>query len=322
MAAMQPFAGLQGVHLTPTTFDPSARSARAVGPPGSVRRLEPLAAVFLGLHGLVVLAHLDAALWQWAGVGLVLLLGLLGIGERGSTRMIPLRAGAILVVGVALMATTGGAGGWFQAWPFALVAVYPLALPGPSGVVLAGLTVLAYVAIVRLAPSEVGPAVAVARGVLLAGLGALAWAAASAYARVATVAFEASLELGRRERLGRAILDALPDPTSVLDPQGRIMAVNQAWVRFAVEHLADVALGEVGESYPRACAAAAAAGYHGLEPAADGVRAVLGGEAPRFHCRYQSPSGSPGGHEVTVTPLADGAGAVVTHRETPAVSRR
>jgi PAS domain-containing protein len=321
MRTMQPFGGLGADPLPPGRFETPSRRARPVGSPGSVRRLEPLAAVFLGLHGLVVLANLDADLWQWAGVGLVLVLGLLGIGGRGPTWTVPLRAAAILVVGVALLATTGGTGGWFQAWPFALVAVYPLALPGPAGVVLAGLTVLAYVLLVRLAPPEVGPAVAVSRGVLLAGLGALAWAAASAYARVANLAVEASLEADRRERLGRAILDALPDPTSVLDPQGRIMAVNRAWVRFAAEHLSDLALGDVGESYPRACATAAAAGYQGLEPAAEGVWAVLDGGAPLFHCRYQTPAGS-SPHQVTVTPLADGAGAVVTHRATPATSRR
>ena len=87
---------------------------------------------------------------------------------------------------------------------------------------------------------------------------------------MANLAVEAELELGRRERLGRALLDALTDPTSVLDAQGRIVAANQAWVRFAATDLAGLALAEVGQSYPAACQAAAAAGYHGLEPAANG----------------------------------------------------
>ena len=111
-----------------------------------------------------------------------------------------------------------------------LVAVYPLALPGPAGVVVAGLAVLGYVLVVRLAGPPVGPALAVARGALLAGLAGLAWIAASAYARMANLAVEAELELGRRERLGRALLEALTDPTAVLDAQGRIVAANQAWV--------------------------------------------------------------------------------------------
>ena len=105
-------------------------------------------------------------------------------------------------MGVALQASAGRAGGWLVAWPFVLVAVYPLALPGPAGLVIAGLAVLGCVLVVRLAHPAVGPALAVARRVLLAGLAGLAWTAASAYARMANLAVEAELELGRRERLG------------------------------------------------------------------------------------------------------------------------
>ena len=312
MAALHPFAGLDGDHLQPRLAGAVARSARPVPAPATLRRVEPLAAVFLGLHGVMVLANLGGVPWQWAGVGLVLLLGLVSLGGRGPSWMVLVRAGAILAVGVALQASAGGAGGWFVAWPFVLVAVYPLALPGPAGVVVAGLAVLGYVLVVRLAGPAVGPGLAVARGVLLAGLAGVAWTAASAYARMANLAIEAELELGRRERLGRALLDALTDPTAVLDPQGRIVAVNQAWARFAAGGLAGLAV-EVGQSYPAACAAAVAAGYDGLAPAADGARAVLGGEVALFRCRYQAPGGA-GPFEVTVTSLADGDGAVVTHR--------
>jgi PAS domain-containing protein len=257
--------------------------------------------VFLGLHGVMVLAGLGGPGWRWAAVGLVLALGVAGLGGRGPAWTTQVRAGAILVVGVALQATAGGAGGWFAAWPFVLVAVYPLALPGPAGVVVAGLAVLGYVLVARLAGPAVGPALAVARGALLAGLAGLAWIAASAYARMANLAIEAELELGRRERLGRALLDALTDPTSVLDTQGRIVAANSAWVRFAAKDLAGLALAEVGQSYP-------AAGYDGLEPAARGVRVVLGGEVSLFRCRYQAPGGA-GPWEVTVTPRSPTATA-------------
>jgi hypothetical protein len=151
--------------------------------------------VFLGLHGVMVLANLGAGgWWRWAGVGLVLALGLAGLGGRGPAWMVQARALAILVVGIALQATAGGTGGWFAAWPFVLVAVYPLALPGPAGLVVAGLAVLGYVLAVRLAGPPVGPALAVGQG-------------------------------------GRGQLDAPTDPTAVLDPRGRIAAVNQAWSR-------------------------------------------------------------------------------------------
>src|SRR5215207_8109125 len=225
MAAMHPFAGLDGDRPRPRLAGSVARSARPVPAPALLRRLEPLAAVFCGLHGVIVLsaAGWRWPAWRWAVIGVVLALGLAGLGGRGPAWMAPLRAGSILVVGVALQATAGGAGGWFAVWPFVLVAVYPLALPGPAGVVVAGLAVLGYVLVVRLAGPAVGPALAVARGALLAGLAGLAWIAASAYARMANLAVEAELELGRRERLGRALLDALTDPTSVLDAQGRIV---------------------------------------------------------------------------------------------------
>jgi PAS domain-containing protein len=313
MAARHPFASLDGDHLQPRLAGAAARSARPVPAPATVRRVEPLAAVFLGLHGVMVLANMGGVPWQWAGVGLVLLLGLVSLGGRGPAWMVLVRAGAILAVGVALQASAGGAGGWFVAWPFVLVAVYPLALPGPAGLVVAGLAVLGYVLVVRLAGPAVGPALAVARGVLLAGLAGLAWTAASAYARMANQAVEAQLELGRRERLGRALLDALTDPTAVLDPQGRIVAVNQAWARSAAAGLAMA----VGQSYPAACGVAADAGCDGLAPAADGARAVLAGEMALFRCRCQAPGGA-GPFEVTVTSLADGDGAVVTHRPPPA----
>jgi hypothetical protein len=59
--------------LRPRLAGSVARSAPA---PPLLRRLEPLAAVFLGLHGVMVLTGLGGKPWQWAGVGLVLLLGL------------------------------------------------------------------------------------------------------------------------------------------------------------------------------------------------------------------------------------------------------
>jgi PAS domain-containing protein len=321
---MHRFAGLDGGRLRPRLAGSAARAARAVRSarpvpaPASLRRVEPLAAVFLGLHGVMVLTGLGADPWQWAGVGLVLVCGLAGLGGRGPAWMVPVRGLVILAVGVALQATAGGAAGWFAAWPFVLVAVYPLALPGPGGLVVAGLAVLGYVLVVRLAGPPVGPALAVARGVLLAGLAALAWTAARAYARMANLAVEAELELGRRERLARALLDALADPAAVLDAQGRILAVNQAWARRSGEGPAGPALGEVGQSYPAACQAAAAAGYDGLGAAADGVRGVLSRRATRFRCRYLPPGGAEP-HELTVLPLADGDGAVVTHRPGGAV---
>jgi hypothetical protein len=46
------------------------------------------------------------------------------------------------------------------------------------------------------------------------------------------------------------------------------------------------------------------------------VIAGLAGELSLFRCRYQVPGGADP-YEITVTPLADGDGAVVNHRPAP-----
>jgi hypothetical protein len=58
-----------------------------------MRRVEPLAAVSLGLHGVTVLANMGVVPWQWAGVGLVLVLGMVSLGGRGPGWMVLVRAG-------------------------------------------------------------------------------------------------------------------------------------------------------------------------------------------------------------------------------------
>ena len=46
------------------------------------------------------------------------------------------------------------------------------------------------------------------------------------------------------------------------------------------------------------------------------MRSVLAGELSLFRCRYRA-SGGADPYEITVTPLAGGDGAVVTHRPAP-----
>ncbi|HJU02513.1 MAG TPA: hypothetical protein VJ966_15065, partial [Actinomycetes bacterium] len=76
---MHRFAGLDGDRVRPQLAGSAARalpSARPVPAPASLRRVEPLAAVFLGLHGVMVLTGRGGDPWQWAAVGLVLAAGL------------------------------------------------------------------------------------------------------------------------------------------------------------------------------------------------------------------------------------------------------
>ena len=114
---------------------------------------------------------------------------------------------------------------------------------------------------------------------------------------------EAELELGRRERLGRALLDA----------QGRIVAVNQAWTLRSAEGPASPPLARSARATrpparPRPPPATTA-----WPPPPRGSGGVLSGQAAVFRCRYLAPDGAEPS-ELTVTPLADGDGAVVTHR--------
>ncbi|MCW2523794.1 MAG: putative Diguanylate cyclase protein [Frankiales bacterium] len=95
--------------------------------------------------------------------------------------------------------------------------------------------------------------------------------------------------------LALAALDALPDPTAVLDEQGLIVVVNQAWRRFALDNGGDP-LGAgvgVGANYLRVCQQAAEIGSEAAATAATAARilgAVLSGDTAREELEYACPS--------------------------------
>nr|WP_315187462.1 EAL domain-containing protein [uncultured Albidiferax sp.] len=125
-------------------------------------------------------------------------------------------------------------------------------------------------------------------------------------------------------RKQNAILNALPAHIALLDAQGIIISVNDAWQRFAsanVLHKADYGL---GLDYLAVCDAAV--GETAVEGAtvAAGIRAVLEGRLPSFSMEY--PCHSPTElrwFEMTVTPLEDGvrSGVVVMHMDSTAKKR-
>lgn len=113
-----------------------------------------------------------------------------------------------------------------------------------------------------------------------------------------------------RQTLPETVLDALTAHLAVLDGEGTIVAVNEAWRRFALRGgLRD---DQVGASYLAACA-------RGDEAAAEarlGLQAVLAGELPLFVLEY--PCHAPDQEHwfrMRVVPLGPGAGAVVSHEE-------
>nr|WP_315239472.1 EAL domain-containing protein [uncultured Albidiferax sp.] len=118
-----------------------------------------------------------------------------------------------------------------------------------------------------------------------------------------------------------AILNALPAHIALLDGQGIIISVNNAWQRFAnanVLHKADHGL---GLDYLAVCDAAVGDAASEGAMVAAGIRSVLEGRVPSFSMEY--PCHSPTELRwfvLTVTPLADGvrSGVVVMHMDTTA----
>ena len=115
--------------------------------------------------------------------------------------------------------------------------------------------------------------------------------------------------------LARAVLDALPDATAVVDPDGTIVAVNRAWLMFAMDNGGQPETTGVGVNYFDLCARSAAAGCPDAERAADGLRAVLGGYT--VHSEVEYPCPSPAVNRwflLRITPLeGDVTGAVMSH---------
>jgi PAS domain S-box-containing protein len=117
------------------------------------------------------------------------------------------------------------------------------------------------------------------------------------------------------EELSHAVLNSLQAHIAVLDGEGRIVAVNEAWRRFAEENGAAGAGTGVGTNYLQACGAAAGDGGDGAGDIREGVRAVLEGRRESFRAEY--PCHSPDEERwftLYATPLPGGrGGAVVSH---------
>jgi diguanylate cyclase (GGDEF)-like protein len=115
--------------------------------------------------------------------------------------------------------------------------------------------------------------------------------------------------------LARALLDALPDSTAVLDHDGGILAVNRAWRMFAVDNGGQTGATGVGMNYLELCERSAADGCADATAAAAGLRAVLDGSAVHRELEYACPS--PAVNRwflLRITPLSgDKTGALASH---------
>jgi diguanylate cyclase (GGDEF)-like protein len=113
-----------------------------------------------------------------------------------------------------------------------------------------------------------------------------------------------------------AILNALPAHIALLDAQGRIISVNQAWRQFADANLLQAPAYGVGLSYLDICDSARGDTAAEARQVAAGIRSVLAGAVKSVSLEY--PCHSPTGQRwflMAVTPLTDQSphGVVVMH---------
>jgi len=127
----------------------------------------------------------------------------------------------------------------------------------------------------------------------------------------------AALALHESQHLAQAVLDSMPFQIAVLDHDGIIIAVNEAWQQFALENSnvpGQVARNtQIGTSYLDICRASLGLFSDGAADAGTGILAVLEGRLPRFNLDYLCPSPSQSRwFTLFVTPMVE-HGVVVTH---------
>jgi two-component system NtrC family sensor kinase len=108
------------------------------------------------------------------------------------------------------------------------------------------------------------------------------------------------------------VLDALAAHIAVLDPDGLIVAVNQAWTRFAERNDGHPGDYGIGKNYLATVRASAEQGDTSASAALTGLRGVLAGQLPKFELEYPCHSAQEDRwFLMQVSPLPDGC--VVSH---------
>ncbi|MEF8706988.1 MAG: response regulator [Candidatus Accumulibacter sp. UW25] len=120
------------------------------------------------------------------------------------------------------------------------------------------------------------------------------------------------------DTLRAAVLDSLAAQIAAIDRDGKIMAVNQAWLQFARENGGDaLAASPIGQDYRHVCGLVAGPSASQATAAWSGIAEVLVHHHPSFEIEY--PCHSTTGERwfrLTVLPLRSAAGgAVLTHEE-------
>jgi diguanylate cyclase (GGDEF)-like protein len=126
-------------------------------------------------------------------------------------------------------------------------------------------------------------------------------------------------ERAAESSLIRAVLNALPARTAILDGDGTILTTNSAWAAGTATGGRPFA-SRGGSNYLDACRAAAAAGNGDARAAVTGLEAVLARRTPAFSLDYASTPADDRGRAPTwwhlqAFPVDDGPRVVVTHSD-------
>ena len=116
----------------------------------------------------------------------------------------------------------------------------------------------------------------------------------------------------------RAILDSLHDHIAVVDAEGTIGAVNEAWENFAVQNGApDTSCVSVGANYLEVCRQAIKAGDQGAEHVLNAIESVLNGTKDHAVMDYEcsSPLQERWFKMTVLRQKKPGAGAIITHSD-------
>ncbi|HKD81117.1 MAG TPA: PAS domain S-box protein [Candidatus Angelobacter sp.] len=118
--------------------------------------------------------------------------------------------------------------------------------------------------------------------------------------------------------LGFAVLNSLTDHIAVLDREGTIIAVNEAWNKFALENGApDTKRLSVGTNYMEVCRAALLRREKRAAPTLEGIGSVLSGKKKVFRQEYalHTPDESRWFAMSVYSLCSPGGGAVIVHSD-------
>ena len=94
------------------------------------------------------------------------------------------------------------------------------------------------------------------------------------------------LRLRARQEQELSFLDELPEQTAIVDRSGAIVAVNNAWKRFAKDNGADLSKVSEGANYLHVCERATGEQSQYAQSFGEGLRSVLCSREERFAMEY------------------------------------